>query len=458
MSTHLPARMTMTAHAQALLRLAVPLALSSLSQMAMGLTDSVLLGGLGGDALAAGGLAASLFFTVLVILQGALIAAGVLAAQALGAGDDRRVASLYGTGLVVGSVLSLIAFAGFSLVKPALLLLHEPPVLANDVGLYMDVLRWGCPASLACLGMLRAILPAIDEAGLLLWVMPPMVVVNGLLNYGLIHGFDLSGWHLLPALGLRGSALATTLTLWLTVAILFVLLHRSPAGRRLVTPPRFVWAEIGRIVRIGIPISVTIAAETLLFLVAGLAAGRLGESALTAHQVVLSITAFIFMVPLSLGQATNVRVGLAFGAGDLSEARRAGLAAIGVVVLVMTTIGITLLLVPHTLASLFLDPHIEANQQPIRIVVALLGIAALFQVVDGVQVVALGALRGMGDTTVPMVLATIGYWAVGAPLGGWTAFRLGLGAAGLWTGLAVALGAVALMMTLRFLARTRTRS
>lgn len=457
MSTHLAARTTMAGHAKALLRLAVPLALSSLSQMAMGLTDSVLLGGIGAGALAAGGLAASLFFTVLVILQGALIAAGVLAAQALGAGDDRRVASLYGTGLMVGSVLSLIAFAGFSLVKPALLLMHEPPVLANDVGIYMDVLRWGCPASLACLGMLRAILPAIDEAGLLLWVMPPMVVVNGLLNYGLIHGFDLSGWYLLPALGLRGSALATTLTLWLTVTILFVLLHRSPAGRRLVTPPRFAPGEIRTIVRMGLPISVTIAAETLLFLVAGLAAGRLGASALTAHQVVLSITAFIFMVPLSLGQAANVRVGLASGAGDMAEARRAGFAAIGVVVLVMTTIGIVLLLVPHWLASVFLDPRVAANDASIRTVVALLGIAALFQVADGIQVVALGALRGLGDTAVPMVLATIGYWAIGAPLGWWTAFRLGLGAAGLWIGLAVALGAVAVMMMLRFIAGTGTR-
>ena len=438
-----------TAHAAALLRLAVPLAIVSLSEIAMGLTDTILLGGLGDRAVAAGGLAGTLFFAIGASLQGVLMAAGILAAQARGAGLERRIAGLYGTGLCLGLVLSVPLFVLFSLAEPILRHLGEPAPLAHDVGIYLGILRWGTPAYIAGLGTLRAILPAIEQAGLLLRVTPAMAVGNGLLNYALIYGVAGS-----PAFGLRGSAIASAVTLWGTVLVLFTILHGS-RRRLLVTPLRLNRHELATLLRLGLPIVATIAGEVLMFVLAGLAAGRLGAASLAAHQIVLSIGTFTFMVPMAIGQAANVRVGLATGAGDRIAVRRAGLVAIGMAVLVMGAIGIVLLLTPELVASAFLAPSVAANRVAFRIAVTLLGILALFQVADGVQVVAIGALRGMGDTAAPMVLAQVGYWLVGLPLGWLLAFRLGHGAAGLWTALAVALTAVAVMMSTRFLLVTR---
>ncbi len=439
------------AHAAALLRLAVPLAIVSLSEMAMGLTDTVLLGGLGERAVAAGGLSGTLFFAIGASLQGALMAVGILAAQARGAGTERRIAGLYGTGLCLGLALSVPLFGLFSLAEPILRLLGEPAPLAHDVGTYLGILRWATPAYVAGLGTMRAILPAIDGAGLLLRVTPAMAVGNGLLNDALIYGaFGL------PALGLRGSAIASAATLWSTVLVLFACLHGSRRRGRLVTPPRPDRCELAPLLRLGLPIMATIAGEVLMFLLASLAAGLLGTASLAAHQIVLGIGAFTFMVPMALGQAANVRVGLATGAGDRIAVRRAGLVAIGMAILVMGAIGLLLLCTPSLVASAFLNPSVTANRTALRIAVALLGILALFQVADGVQVVAIGSLRGMGDTRTPMVLAQVGYWLVGLPLGWLLAFRLGYGAAGLWTALAAALAAVAIMMATRFVWVTRS--
>ena len=427
--------------AGALLRIAGPLAIASLSQVAMGLTDTILLGHLGGGALAAGGLAATLFFTIGVVLQGTLVGAGVLVAQARGAGREGRIAGIYGTALLVALLLSVPAFLFYGVAEPLLLALHEPPALAHDVGRYLAVLRWATPAFLAGLGVLRAVLPAIDQAGLLLRTTPLMALANGLLNYALIFGIGP-----VPALGLHGSALASTATLWASAAILFALLHGRGRRRRLVSPPRLELRLLPSLLRLGLPISATIAAETLLFLVSSLAAGRLGADPLAAHQVLLSVGTFLFMIPTALGQAANVLTGVATGAGDRALVRRTGLVAIGLTALVMAGIALMLLVGRNAVATAFLDPRTAAG----AITVGLLGIMALFQVVDGVQAVAIGALRGMGDSAVPMVLAAVGYWVIGFPLGWLLAFRLGFGIVGLWSGLAAALAAVAIMMTVRF--------
>ena len=434
----------------ALARIATPLAIASLSQIAMGLTDTILLGHLGGGALAAGGLATTLFFTTGVVLQGTLVGAGVLAAQARGAGREGDIAGTYATALLVGLLLSAPAFLLYGLARPALLWLGEPPALAHDVGRYLAILRWATPAFVGGLGVLRAVLPAIGQSDLLLRVTPLMAVANGLVNYALIYGVGP-----LRGLGLRGSALATTLTLWASALVLFGLLHGSRRRRRLVAPPRLDLARLAPLLRLGLPISATIAAETLLFLVSSLAAGRLGADPLAAHQVILSVGTFLFMVPMALGQAANVLTGIATGAGDRARVRRTGLVAIGLGALLMAGIGLALLAGRGAVAAAFLDPLVRGNARPFALTVSLLGIMALFQVVDGVQAVAIGALRGMGDSAVPMVLATVGYWLIGFPLGWLLAFRLGLGIVGLWTGLAAALAAVAVMMTVRFLVATR---
>ena len=445
-------------HAAALLRLALPIAVAQLSQMAMALTDTILLGDLGHAALAAGGLAAGLFFTVIVVLQSVLGAAGISIAQALGretravqpAESEGRVGRIAATALLLGVMLSLPVIPLLGLTGWLLRALGEPSPLVRDAGAYMGVLRWAAPPALAGLGLLRAVLPAIGGAGLLLWVMPAMALLNGVLNAGLIHGL----WGL-PRLGLLGSALASTLTLWITPLALTVAVLCRPRLRAMLHPLRPAARECLPLLRIGLPFGVTVAAEVMLFQVEGLQAGLFGAPALAAHQIALNVAGISFMVPLALSQAANVRVGFWTGADRPRQARRSGLTAIGLSVLFTGAVSLLLLVLPRVIAAAYLDPTRAGDRAAFGLAVTLLGIVALFQVADGVQTAALGALRGLGDTAVPMLLATIGYWLVGFPLGTLAAFRLHLGVTGLWAGLACALLSVALMTSLRFLRLTR---
>ncbi len=432
------------------MRLASPLAIAQLVQMAMGITDTVLLGTLGGNALAAGGLGASLFITVSVVLQGVLTAISVLVSQARGAGQDAQVPGLYWTGLLMVLLLVVPAFALFSAAEPLLLAVGEPPALAHDVGLFVDALRWATPGALLGMGLMRAFLPAINQGGMILGVSLASAGANGLLCYGLVHGV----WGL-PALGLRGPALATVLSLSAGAVALLLLLHGRPALRRLVAWRRPRLDLLGVMLRLGVPVSATFAVEAGLFLAIGLLIGRLGSVPLAAQQVALNIVSVAFMVPLAIAQAANVRVGHRVGAGDAPGARRAGLVAIGLGAAFEVAAALLLLVAPHTIIGLYLDPMLPANAETFAIAVSLVNVAIVFQVADGVQSVASGALRGLGDTRAPFLLATVGYWGVGFPAAWFLTIRAGWGAAGAWWGLAASLIVVAALLTRRFLQRSR---
>ncbi|MGF6636345.1 Na+-driven multidrug efflux pump [Paraburkholderia sp. MM6662-R1] len=224
---------TLSRHAADTARLAAPLAIAQLSQMAMSVTDTILLGSLGPDALAAGGLGANLFFVVVTLLQGVLTSVSVSVAHARGARDDGRVPHIYWTGFVLSVLLSVPAFILLSFASRILLAVGEPGLLAHNVGRYAAVLRWGAPASLIGVGLMRSFLPAIGAARRLLWVSIASVGVNGFLNYGLIHGA-----YGLPRLGFLGSAAATTITVWLTALVLMALLHLRPRFRHFVVATR----------------------------------------------------------------------------------------------------------------------------------------------------------------------------------------------------------------------------
>lgn len=447
----LPARAPGIArHAIETMRLASPLAIAQLVQMAMGITDTVLLGTLGGNALAAGGLGASLFITVSVVLQGVLTAISVLVSQARGAGQDAQVPGLYWTGLLMVLLLVVPAFALFSTAEPLLLVVGEPPALAHDVGVFVDVLRWATPGALLGMGLMRAFLPAINQGGMILGVSLASAGANGLLCYGLVHGV----WGL-PALGLRGPALATVLSLSAGAVALLLLLHGRPALRRFVAWRRPRLDLLGVMLRLGVPVSATFAVEAGLFLAIGLLIGRLGSVPLAAQQVALNIVSVAFMVPLAIAQAANVRVGHRVGAGDAPGARRAGLVAIGLGAAFEVAAALLLLVAPHTIIGLYLDPALPGNAETFAIAVGLVNVAIVFQVADGVQSVASGALRGLGDTRVPFLLATVGYWGVGFPAAWFLTIRAGWGAAGAWWGLAASLIVVAALLTRRFLQRSR---
>ena len=442
-------RQTRLRHAAETLRLAGPLAVAQLAQMAMGLTDTVMLGALGGDALAAGGLGMMLYISVTILLQGMLTSVSIVVAQARGAGDDGAVAPAYWAGLGMSLLLSVPAWAVFSLSGPLLRAVGQPAELVRDTAAYMDVLRWATPGTMVGIGLMRAYLPAIGQGAVLLWVALAAAVANGVLCWGLIHG----AWGL-PAMGMAGSAMATVLVMTGMAAVLLAWLHGRPALRRFAAWRRPEPALLRRMAGLGLPVTGTFAVETGLFLAISLLIGQLGAAPLAAHQIALSIASVSFMIPLAIGQAANVRVGNRVGAGDAAGARRAGLVAIGLGAAAEAAAVAVLLLAPGTLAGLYIDPALPANAEALATAMTLIGIAAAFQVADGMQAVAAGALRGLGDTRVPFGLAAAGYWGLGFPLAWWLTGPMGAGPAGAWWGLAASLLVVAAALTLRFLQRS----
>jgi MATE family multidrug resistance protein len=212
---------------------------------------------------------------------------------------------------------------------------------------------------------------------------------------------------------------------------------------------------MSELVAIGWPVAATYGVETLLFLATGLTIGTLGETALAAHQISLNVASIAFMVPLAIAQAANVRVGYWAGAGRHADARRAGFVALALGGGFMAASGMVITLVPHGIIGLYLNLRDPANAATISLAASLLAVAAVFQVVDGLQTVGAGCLRGLKDTRIPMLLAALGYWGIGYPTGYWLAFHVGLGTQGLWWGLADGLATVATLMVARFYWKSR---
>ena len=433
------ARATIGRDARETFALAAPIALASLGQMAMAVTDTLMLGGISATALAAGGLGANLFFTCLWWMQGVTSGVSVLAARARGAGRPQDVPGAYWSGIAIAAALAVPFFWLMSDPLPLLRLAGESPALAADIANYLDVLRWGVPAGLLGFGVLRSFLPAVELPHLMLWVTPGSVVTNLLFNIWFIRG----GLGL-PAFGMRGSAAATTLTLWLGAGALVVLLHGARHRHHVrATFPRL--RVVAEMLAIGLPVSLTVLVEAGLFFATALMIGALGPGPLAAHQVAISAASITFMVPLSISQAANVRVGYAAGAGSIGGVRRAALVALAMSVAFMLSTAVVMESAPWLIARLYLP----AGSVALPGAVGLLRLAGVFQVFDGVQVTAAGALRGLKDTRVPMLLAAFGYWGIGFWLGRALAFHWGFGAAGLWCGLVAGLATSAICLSLR---------
>ncbi len=426
------------------LRIGLPLAAAQLAQMAMGVTDTVFLGALGPDALAAGGLATSLEIGALVILQGTLAAVSALVSQARGAGRSSAIPGLYWTGMLLAVLLMLPALLFFRSAEALLLAIGEPPALAHAAGQFIALLQWSIPGAMIGTGLQRAVLPAIDAG----WIIFPVTAAGTLLNAGLCYGL-IHGEFGLPALGFLGPATATSLVTTLVAVALTVFTHTG-TRRAFVASTTPSLAVLRALLRLGIPISATFAVEHTLFLAVALLIGLLGPDALAAQQVALVTISVAFMIPLGLSQAANVRVGHAVGAGNRLDARRAGIAAIGLGATAEIAFAAINLVAPGLVVGLFLDPATRAA----AIASELLRVAAIFQIADGTQVVAAGALRGLSDTRTPFALAAISYWAIGFPAAWILALHTSLGPTGAWCGLAAGLMAAAGLLTRRFLKRT----
>ena len=279
------------------------------------------------------------------------------------------------------------------------------------------------------------------------------IAFNALAGYGLIFGaFGL------PALGLRGAGIAAALTNVLMFLGLLAYVQTDRQFRRYQILGRFWrpdWVRFREILRLGLPIGVTLVMEVGLFAGAGFLMGWVGTAELAAHQIALQCASVTFMVPLGLGQAATVRVGLAVGAGDRPGVLRAGIAALIMGGAFMTATAVLMWSAPAAIVGLFIDAADPANARALQLAVTFLGIAALFQIFDGGQVIGAGVLRGLKDTRWPMIFAAFAYWVVGIGAALGLAFGAGLAGVGIWIGLALALAVAALLMIGRFIVLQR---
>ncbi len=432
----------------ATVKLAAPLAGANLAQMVMGLTNAIMVGRLGGASLAAAGLGGALYFTLVMICQGILTAVAPLAAHAIGAGDRAAAERVGGAGMILAGLLAVPVLVLLSLAPALLGVLGYDDALAAEIARFVGAISWGAPAFLGFV-VLRSLLSARSRVRPITVVLVLGVPTNALLNWGLIFG------HLgLPALGIVGSGCATAIVQWLMLLSLAGYTLLGPGTVRLKFDVNSL-RRLGAIVRLGLPISGLMALDVGLFNATGVLMGTLGGDALGAHQLAINFASLTFMVPLGIAQAATVRVALQLGSDDPAAARRAGFVALVLGGLLMLIPCGVMLLVPRPIVGIYLDLGDPANRGTAALAVELLAIAAFFQVFDGVQVIAAGALRGYRDTALPMAFAAAGYWGVGFASGWMLAFPLGYGAIGLWWGQALGLATVAVLLALRLAYRSR---
>jgi MATE family multidrug resistance protein len=434
--------------------LAWPIVLTNVAVNFMTTTDVMFLGRLSPEALAASTLGFNLYTPAFLFSLGVVSAAAPLAAAKVGA--DRRDHD--GVRLVGQQALlsSLLLAAPFWIVfwntAAILKALGEPPDLADLAGEYMRGLQWALAPALLYVAA-RSVLSALDRVHAVLIAGLVAVACNALFNYALVFG------HFgLPALGVFGSGLATTLSQALMFALLVFYTWFDPKlrpHRLLLGRWRFEPREFARLWRLGAPIGGLIALEVGVFAGSALAMGLLGAAQIEAHAIALNIAATAFMVPLGLGMAATVRVGHAYGARDAAAAARAGWTVLGLALAFVAASAAAMALAPRLFISAFIDIKAPHNAATLGYAVSFVQIAAIFQLADGAQAALSNMLRGVQDSRVPMAMALIGYWLIGAPVGVALGFMTPLGGVGLWIGLAVGLAAVSAMLFARWRAKER---
>ena len=441
-------RAAWTGEARQLLRLALPLAATQLSQMIILATDTVMLGHFSTDALAAAALGNTVFVLAWLIGSGPPMAVSAMIAHILGEdpGNVAGVRSVTRMGLWSVAILSVPLLVYLLATRMMLLGFGEDPMLAAGAARFMSTLCVGLPFALG-FQVLRSFSTALSRPLAPMVVMGLMILFNALMDYALIFG------HFgLPQLGLLGSGMASASSNVFGFCALLAIILTAPALKRYRILLRF-WrpdsATLGELFRLGVPIGLTMVFEVMLFAGAALMMGRFGTATLAAHQIALTIPSLTFMVPLGIGMASTVRVGLAAGAGDRVAARRAGFIAIGMGAVFMTATAAVLLLFPRAIVTLWLADN-PANAAAIALAVGFLHVAAGFQIADGIQGVASQALRGLKDARAPMWIAVASYWLVGFPLCLALGYGAGLKGIGIWLGLAFGLFVAAAALTWRF--------
>ncbi|MBR1124481.1 MATE family efflux transporter [Bradyrhizobium lablabi] len=429
------------------LRLALPMALTQLGQIAMMTTDLALVGRLGDQAVAAAALASTVYFVSFTVGMGLVSAVSPLAAQAFGARNPRMVRRALRVGLWAALLISLPMLAFPLRGEQILLALGQAPASVHLAQQYLFGLAWGIAPALWFIAI-RGFMGAVNRPEPVLWITLAAIPANGVLVYLLIHG----AWGL-PRLELFGAGLATSLVnVGSVLAALWFVIRRRPFRKYHAFGRiwRIDWSLMRKLVIVGAPISISLLLEYGLFGAAGLLMGVISTTALAAHQIALQVTAILFMVPLGISMAATVRVGHAVGRNDADGVRRAGFVAILLGIALVAALTLAVIASRDGIAHLFFGAAADGAGAAISLVETLLVIGATFFIADGIQTIAAGALRGMNDTRVPLLFAVVSYWLIGFASAWWLAFSTPLGARGVWIGLSIGTAVYAALLVWRF--------
>ncbi len=424
-------------------RLALPVAIAELGWMAMTTVDTIMVGPLGPAAIGALGVSNSAFYSIAIFGMGLLLGLDTLVSQAHGSGDKADTHHSLAQGVYLACAISIPLTIIFLYLPAVFRAFGINPQVSNLAELFVKTLTWST-LPLLLYGAFRRYLQGIGHVRPVMFVLVSANLVNWGANWLLIQG----RWGF-PALGVTGSALSTCLArTYMAGALLFCIWYFERDLRSIVRPPDA--ERLLKLLKLGFPAATQIMLEIGAFGAAAMLAGRLLPEALAAHQIALNCASVSYMVPLGIASASAVSVGQAIGKGDAVLARRNGYTGIGIACAFMACSAIAFLLIPRPILSVYSN-----DSAVITLGVKLLAIAALFQLFDGIQTVATGALRGLGDTNMPMMVNFVGYWIFGLPVGYVLCFRMGFGIAGLWWGLTLALVGISLVLLATWQRKTR---
>lgn len=440
--------------------LAVPLALTQLTQMAMGFVDVVMIGRLGPEAMAAGVIGTSVFFSLMLVCMGVVMAVNPMVAQAVGAEEPAEVGRAVRQGLWLATLLGLPLMALLGQAETLLRWAGQAPATAALAADYIGAILWGVLPNLWYTA-LRGFAEGLGRPRPILLVTIVAAFANAGMNWVLMFG-KLGA----PALGLVGAGWASATAMTLLCLGLFAVIRLDGDFWRLadlVHLRRPDPTALRALFRLGWPIGVSFGLEAGLFAVSTLLIGLVGTAALAAHQIAINAASVTFMIPLGVAMATTVRVGQAAGRGDAAEAERAGWTGVGLGAAFMVGSALLFWLRPEWVVWVYLgdvagaDPSASSGQAltVAHAAAGLLGIAAVFQIADGVQATASGALRGLKDTRAPMIVGAVAYWGIGMTTALALGFGADLGARGVWWGLTTGLAAAAVGLTTWFRWRIR---
>lgn len=450
--TNAPARHSFAPHLRATIALGLPMVGAMLAQMLMGVTDTIMLGWLGAAPLAASVLGTQILYMLLLTGSGFAQAVMPLAAHAVGAGDTTVLRRAVRMGFWVTGFFSVAAFPIMWFAEPILLALGQETELAVMADQYLAIAKWALLPNLFVM-VLRSYFGVVNKAHVVLVTTLFAVVLNGALNYALIFG----NWGA-PALGIEGAAYATLGSSSLSMVLLMIVANwHSELQPHAIFKRwwRSDWPAFFEVVKVGWPIGISILAEFALFSFSAIMMGWFGTIPLAAHGIVMQVISVAFMVPLGLSQVATIRLGLAKGRKDPAEVTIAGQTVLLVGVGFALAISAFFVVMPALTISLFLDPENADAAAILAFAIPLLVVAAGFQLVDTLQVLAAGLLRGLKDTRVPMQIALFSYWVIGIPAAFLISQYTAIGPVGIWLGLAIGLTVASILGMWRYHLRAK---